>query len=246
MRKKIRKNLSLHFRNREKLMITHPTFTNYIVLRDGTIMNKTNGKIMKHKTNKKGYWVVSLRKNKKSYYRGVHRLILQTYNPIENDHLYHAHHIDEVRHHNHIGNLRWELIEDHLREHKKGKVLSEETRRKLSESHKGKVLSEETRRKMSESRKGKVLTEETRRRMSESLKGLRHTEEARRKISESLKGKVLSEETKKKMSEAKRNMSDETRRKMSEARKGMLFWNDGTKTIKSKECPGDGWTRGRM
>jgi hypothetical protein len=23
------------------------------------------------------------------------------------------------------------------------------------------------------------------------------------------------------------------------------FWNNGTKTIRSKECPGDGWTRGR-
>ena len=133
-------------------MITHPTFTNYIIFRDGTIMNKTNGKVLKQQT-KNGYWSVRLSKDKKSYYRGVHRLILQTYNPIENDHLYHAHHIDEVKHHNHIGNLRWELIEDHMSEHKKGKVFSEEHRRKLSESHKGLRHTEETRRKVSEAQK---------------------------------------------------------------------------------------------
>jgi hypothetical protein len=25
----------------------------------------------------------------------------------------------------------------------------------------------------------------------------------------------------------------------------MLFWNDGTRNIRSKECPGEGWVRGR-
>jgi hypothetical protein len=25
----------------------------------------------------------------------------------------------------------------------------------------------------------------------------------------------------------------------------MLFWNDGTRNIRSKECPGNGWVRGR-
>ena len=191
-------------------MLTHPLFTNYIVLRDGTIMNKKTGKVLKPQTNKQGYLYVRLRKDMKHHNRGVHRLILQTYNPIENDHLYHAHHIDEVKHHNHIGNLRWELIEDHIREHKS--FISDETRKRMSESQKGRVISEEHKRKMSESLKGRKHSEETRKRMSESHLGVKK--------------------------------SDETRRRMSEGKKGSLCWNNGTKTIRSKECPGEGWTRG--
>jgi hypothetical protein len=30
------------------------------------------------------------------------------------------------------------------------------------------------------------------------------------------------------------------------ASKGMLYWNDGTKNKRAKECPGDGWVRGRI
>lgn len=44
---------------------------------------------------------------------------------------------------------------EHSRLHKKGQILSEEHRRKISEAKKGKLRSEETRRKISESQKGK-------------------------------------------------------------------------------------------
>jgi hypothetical protein len=30
------------------------------------------------------------------------------------------------------------------------------------------------------------------------------------------------------------------------ASKGKLYWNDGTKNKRAKECPGDGWVRGRI
>jgi hypothetical protein len=30
------------------------------------------------------------------------------------------------------------------------------------------------------------------------------------------------------------------------ASKGMLYWNDGTKNKRAKECPGEGWTRGMV
>ena len=248
-------------------MITHPTFTNYIIFRDGTIMNKTNGKVLKQQTNEKGYLVVNLQKDKKAHKKGVNRLVMETYRPIDNPHLYHAHHIDGVRHHNHIGNLRWELIEDHMREHKKGKVLTEEHRRKLSESQKGKVLTEEHRRKLSESQKGHLVSDETRKKLSEANKGKVLSEEHKRKISESMrndetrkklseanKGKVLTEEHKRKMSESLKGhlVSDETRKKLSEANKGKPnkglvgkgWWNNGTRNIKSKTHPGEGWNRG--
>ena len=226
-------------------MLTHPTFTDYIIFRDGKVMNKTNGKVLKQQTNEKGYLVVNLQKDKKAHKKGVNRLVMETYRPIDNPHLYHAHHIDGVRHHNHIGNLRWELIEDHMREHKKGKVLTEEHRRKLSESQKGHLVSDETRKKLSEANKGKVLSEEHKRKIREAMRNI--SDEARRRMSEANKGKVLTEEHKRKMSESLKGRvcSEETRRRISEARTGSVCWNNGVRNIRSKECPGDGWTRGR-
>lgn len=55
---------------------------------------------------------------------------------------------------------------------------SDEARRKISDANKRRVISEETRRKMSESHKG-----------NQNLLGHNHTDEARRKISEATKGK---------------------------------------------------------
>ena len=220
-------------------MITQPTFTNYIIFRDGKVMNKTNGKVLKQQTNEKGYLVVNLQKDKKAHKKGVNRLVMETYRPIDNPHLYHAHHIDGVRHHNHIGNLRWELIEDHMREHKKGKVLTEEHRRKLSESQKGRVFSAEHRKKLSESQKGHLVSDETRKKLSEANKGKVLTEEHKRKMSESLKGHLVSDETRRKLSEANKG-------KPNKGLVGKGWWNNGTRNIRSKTHPGDGWARGMM
>jgi group I intron endonuclease len=112
----------------------------------------------------------------------------------------------------------------------KPKILSEETKRKISKANKGKKRTphtEEHKRKISEAMKGEKLSEEHKRRISETkkgkpsgMKGKIMTEEHKRKISEAHKGKSFSEETKRKMSKAKKNMTDKTKRKMSEARKG--------------------------
>ena len=195
----------------------HPTFTKYLIGKNGDVINKNTGKKLKLTTNGYGYLKVTLMKDKKAHTRLVNRLVLETYDPIENAHLYHAHHENRIRDDNRLKNLEWELIPEHMREHARN--VSEETRRKLSEANKGKVLSEETRRKLSEAHKGKLVSEETRRKRSEANKGNQWNV-----------GKVRSEETKKKMGESK---------------KGMLFWNDGTRNIRSKECPGEGWMRGR-
>ena len=184
-------------------MRPHPLFTSYLIGKNGDVINKKTNKKLKPQTNEKGYKVVSLVKDKKQHNRRVNRLVLETYEPIENDNLYDAHHENHIRSDNHLENLKWELKGEHIREHKTGMVLSEEHKRKLSE------------RKL----------------------GVKRSEETRRKLSESHKGKLLSEETKKKLSEAKKG---------NQWNVGMLFWNDGTKTIRSKECPGDGWVRGRM
>ena len=146
--------------------------------------------------------------------------------------------------------------------HNFDKPLSEKTKRKISEAHKanktippsrkGSIISEEHKRKISESNKGKILSEETKRKMSEVKKN--PSEETRRKISEAKKGKTHSEETKRKMSEVKKGTtnflgkthSEETKRKISEVKKGIKWWNDGCGNCKMMlECPGNGWRLGR-
>jgi len=91
---------------------------------------------------------------------------------------------------------------------RKGKKLSEETKRRIGETNKGKKLSEEHKKKIGEAGKGRKHTEETKRRMSEAGKGRKHTEETKRRMSEAGKGKrkgiKLSEETKRKMRDAQK------------------------------------------
>lgn len=83
---------------------------------------------------------------------------------------------------------------EHARLHNKGKILSAETRQKLSEVNKGensrmygKTLSAETRKKMSDSKKGLPRSVETRKKISKSRKGMTFTPEHRQKLSEARK-----------------------------------------------------------
>jgi len=190
----------------------HPTFTGYAVSKDGAVINKKTNKKLKPQTNEDGYLQIGLYKNKKRYFKLINRLVLETYNPIEDSHLYHAHHVDEVRDDNRLENLEWELKAEHLSKHHKGKVLSEEHKRKLLEANRGKVVSEETRRKIGEHHKGKVLSDETRRKISEAKKGVRRSDETRRKIGEGNKGKVISEETRRKISESMKRKHNQNKK----------------------------------
>ena len=103
--------------------------------------------------------------------------------------------------------------------HMTGKILPEETKRKISLALTGRITSEVHRRNLSKAllgntnSRGKVLSEEHRRKLSEAKKGKpghKPSEETRRKLSLSLignkrsLGRVLSEETRRKMSDAGR------------------------------------------
>ena len=170
-------------------MKQHPTFTNYLITTDGKVINKKTNRTLKPKDNGDGYLVVYLHEDKKKHNKGVHRLVLETYDPIENSHLYDAHHENEIRDDNRLENLEWELKGEHNSKHHKGKVHTEETRRRMSETRKGVKKSDETRRRMSEAKK---------------IAGLK-----------------------------------------TPGATGMKWWNNGVKNIRSKECPGNGWVRGR-
>jgi hypothetical protein len=119
-----------------------------------------------------------------------------------------------------------------------GRVVSEETRKKMSESQKGKKLSEEQiehlrelgrnvseeiKKRISITNTGRKLSEETRKKMSDSRRGRVVSEETRKKLSESLKGRVVSKETKEKLRIANigKKHSEETKNKLREAYKNM-------------------------
>lgn len=80
---------------------------------------------------------------------------------------------------------------DHTYLHKKDKKQSDEHKRHNSESKKGHLVSEETKKKITETLKGKPHphSKEQDRKLSNSLKGHLVSEETRKKISESLKRK---------------------------------------------------------
>ena len=117
----------------------------------------------------------------------------------------------------------------------KGKLVSEETRKKMSESrkghsgpNKGKAMSVEQKQKLSKAHTGKIISQLTVDKILESRKGYKHSEETKKKISEGQIGKIMPAKTdaqKKIVSEKLKGriMSDETKRKMSESRKA--YWN---------------------
>jgi hypothetical protein len=111
------------------------------------------------------------------------------------------------------------------------RVLSEETRRKMSESRKGKPRSKETKRKIAEALRGRTLDpdrvakrEATRRaRGTSGSAGREITDEARQHMREAKLGTTRSEDAKRKTSESLRQHYEdhpELRQKMSNERRG--------------------------
>lgn len=104
-----------------------------------------------------------------------------------------------------------------------GRIVSEETKKKMSIALKGKYTGEKA------FAYGVKRTEEQKQYLREIHLGKKHSEEAKKKMSEAQKGKRMSDEAKKKISEANKGRepwlkgkhhSEETKKKMSEAMKG--------------------------
>lgn len=84
-----------------------PNFPDYLITPNGHIWSTFSDKWMNPSHDKNGYAVVGLYKNKKRYYRKVHRLVLETFvglcpNGME------CCHINGDISRNHIYNLRWD------------------------------------------------------------------------------------------------------------------------------------------
>ena len=117
---------------------------------------------------------------------------------------------------------------EHARMHMTGLACSITTRQKISKTMTGILIKETTRLKISESLKGRTLSEEHCKNLSAAnlgdknpFFGKHHSEETRQKLSQSLKGKNT-------------------------WTKGSHWWNNGISSTHSRECPGEGWTRGRL
>jgi len=122
-----------------------------------------------------------------------------------------------------------------------GKIVSKETRNRMSESRmgrpatmKGKHHTEEAKRKISEASKGRTCSEETRNKMREARKGMELSEEHKRKIGEAGTRRHHSEETKHKISKANRgkhHYTAETKLKILESRKEHIRCKEARKRM---------------
>jgi predicted GIY-YIG superfamily endonuclease len=106
---------------------------------------------------------------------------------------------------NHKGKIRSDEFRKKCSDARKGIVFSDEHKKNLSTSHIGIKLSSETRIKLSNVKKGKVLTEEHKEKIRISNIGKKRSEETKIKMRTNHKGNTglkFSEEHKKKISEA--------------------------------------------
>lgn len=109
----------------------------------------------------------------------VHDLVAEAFiRPLKDGEI--VHHISEVKTQNNFINLRIEKRNEHTSYHQKGKVKSEEHKRKISLSTKGRIHTEQWKKLQSQRMKGNTF-----------MLGKHHSEETRRKMSEAHKKKVV-------------------------------------------------------
>lgn len=117
----------------------------YFIDINGVITDK-NGAIQK----------ISIHYDNRPYFMNIqiHRIMMYTYYEYRDGHKWDIHHIDKNPLNNKLNNLIYLTHAEHTKIHNNGKIVSEETKRKISESHKCKKRKphpEEIKRKISES-----------------------------------------------------------------------------------------------
>ena len=81
-------------------------FSNYSIFKDGTVINNVSGKPVKPIDNGRGYMIVGLYKNKRTFVFRIHRLVATHFinNP---QNLPYVNHKDENKSNNSVDNLEW-------------------------------------------------------------------------------------------------------------------------------------------
>ena len=152
-----------------------------------------------------------------------------------------------------------------IKEKRKKQIITEEHKQKLrgkkhteewKENHikrmTGRIVSEETRKKVSEKlkgRKGREITLEQRKKQSEKLKGIPKTKQHSEKIKNSKQGiRWWTNGNENKMSKEKPGEEWRIGKTSNPlpGRKGATWWNDGNKNKCCREQPGQGWIKGKI
>lgn len=159
-----------------------------------------SGHWMKEQISRTGYKRVFLYKNKKSYVSYIHRLLAIAYIPNpENKPT--VDHINRNPGDNRLDNLRWATLIEQVENRDKqsfasygmlGKKMSDKSKKILSQKLKGRVFSEETKKKMSNTAKNKT-DDQKKKCASYGFLGKKHSEETKKKISEKAHQRYLTE-----------------------------------------------------
>ncbi len=136
---KIFENLNLQDLENE-IWKTIEDYTDYQVSNFGRIKSFKNNcgidvKILKQIKDKNGYLIIDLYKNGKSKLKKVHRLVYETFVEKLKDGC-DAHHINEDTKDNFVENLESKEHGKHSKDHHKNKIISKETRIKMSSTRK--------------------------------------------------------------------------------------------------------------
>lgn len=86
----------------------------YAATRDGQIWTYKRNRFLKPAIDKDGYHYVTLSQKGKARAYRVHRLVLMTYQPIENVDLWQVNHKDENKSNNNLDNLEWMTLKDNI------------------------------------------------------------------------------------------------------------------------------------
>ena len=96
--------------------------------------------------------------------------------------------------------------------------------------------------------KGKPLSDERRKRLSEVLKGRKFTAEHKERIAEAARQRWADSSKRKEQSEKLKDifLNPELREKRRVSKLGTHWWNNGSVNKLSRDCPGEGFERGKL
>ena len=135
---------------------------------------------------------------------------------------------------------------EHLRLHQSLRIMSEETKKKLSIINTGKIVPDYVKEKLSITSTDRHHSEETKQLLSKQLTGKGNGMYGKDPWNKG-KENPYSMDTLQKMSNSHKGFvtREETKVKLSETFSKMKWWTNGDINKRSTECPGDGWYLGR-